>query len=273
MRKCILALLLMASACVMGQAQTSAIKDTVIELKGVSFKMVAVEGGTFKMGAQRSDAEGNNYDSDAMENEAPLHRVTLSDYYIGQTEVTQALYRVVMGDVPDNKFIESYGLGDAYPAYNISWDDVMTFIERLDSLTGKKFRLPTEAEWEYAARGGKNSKQFKYAGSNNIDSVAIFYDNYGKKKYSNSVVMSKGANELGIYDMSGSVYEWCGDWFGSYTSEHVKDPKGAVTNSFRIVRGGAWRYKSQMCRVSARDYYNPTKRSQPFIGFRIVMEK
>ncbi len=271
MKKCILAFLLMVSTCVV--AQEKAIQDTVIEVNGVSFKMVAVAGGMFKMGAQNSDAEGSNYDSDAMVNESPLHRVTLSDYYIGQTEVTQALYRVVMGSVPENKWNTSFGLGDKYPAYSVSWDEVMTFLQRLDSLTGKKFRLPTEAEWEFAARGGKQSKGYKYSGSNNIDSVAVFYDNYGKKNFSNALVMSKAPNELGIYDMSGSVYEWCNDWFGTYGSEAVTNPQGALTNSFRIVRGGAWRYKSKSCRVSARDYYNPEKKSQPFIGFRIVMER
>lgn len=263
---------MMMATCVMAQDQPSAMRDAVFELKGVTFKMVAVEGGTFKMGAQNSDAEGDNYDPDAMVNEAPLHRVTLSNYYIGQTEVTQALFIAVMERVPENKWIPSFGLGDEYPAYNITWDDIEEFLVRLDSLTGKKFRLPTEAEWEYAARGGKNSTPTKYAGSNNADSVAVYYDNYGKKNYSNSLVMSKAPNELGIYDMSGSVYEWCSDWFGGYSPKHLTNPKGALTNSFRIVRGGGWRYKSSNCRVSARDYYNPTKKSQPFIGFRLVME-
>lgn len=263
----------MVSTCVVAQKKPLSMQDTVIELNGVSFKMVAVEGGVFKMGAQNSDAEGDNYDADAMVNEAPLHRVTLSNFFIGQTEVTQALYRAVMGDVSEGKWIQSYGLGDTYPAYNVSWEDLEAFIARLDSLTGKKFRLPTEAEWEYAAKGGKNTKKYKYAGSNNIDSVAIYYDNYGKKNFSNSVVMSKTPNELGIYDMSGNVYEWCGDWFGGYAPEAVTNPKGALTNSFRIVRGGGWRYKSKSCRVTARDYYNPTKKSQPFIGFRLVMEE
>ncbi|MCQ2194976.1 MAG: formylglycine-generating enzyme family protein [Paludibacteraceae bacterium] len=272
MKKCILALLLMASTCVMAQ-ENAAIKDTVIQVNGVSFTMVAVQGGTFKMGAQNSDAEGDNYDTDAMTNEAPLHRVTLSDYYIGQTEVTQALFRVVMESVPDNKWNSSYGLGDNYPAYYISWDDTQKFIARLDSLTGKKFRLPTEAEWEFAARGGVKTTNCKYSGANSIDSVAIYYDNFGKKNFSNAPVMTKAPNELGLYDMSGNVYEWCSDWFGPYSSAAVTNPKGALTNSFRIVRGGGWRYKAQNCRVSTRDYLNPEKKSQAFVGFRIVMEK
>ena len=159
------------------------------------------------MGAQKSDLNGRNYDSEAYGDESPVHSVTLSSYYMGETEVTQALWKAVMGNNP------SRFKGDNLPVENVSWNDCQEFIRKLKQKTGKNFRLPTEAEWEYAARGGKKSNGYKYSGSNNIGSVAWYDDNSSNQIHA---VKGKRLNELGLYDMSGNVWEWCSDWYGQY---------------------------------------------------------
>ena len=177
------------------------VSDNTISIpvkKGISIDMVRVEAGTFTMGA--TPEMENPFD-----NEKPIHQVTLTnDYYIGKYEVTQALWKAVMGKKP------SRFKGDNLPVVSVSWNDCQKFISKLNRKTGKKFRLPTEAEWEYAARGGKKSRCYQYSGGNNISDVAWYYNNSGSKTYA---VGSKQANELGIYDMSGNVNEWCQDWF------------------------------------------------------------
>ena len=198
-------------------------------VNGVSFKMVKVDGGTFTMGGTSEQGK------DSYADEKPTHSVTLSSYYIGQMEVTQALWRAVMGKNP------SYNVGDNLPVTNVSWNDCQEFIKKLNSLTGAKFRLPTEAEWEYAARGGKKSKKYKYSGSNNIDDVAWYTYNSGGKTHA---VGTKRPNELGIYDMSGNVYEWCSDWYDSYSSMSQTNPKGANSGSYRVLRGGCFYIRS-----------------------------
>ena len=214
---------------------------------GVSFKMVKVAGGTFQMGAtseQGSDAENDEY---------PVHSVTLSDYYIGQTEVTQELWEAVMGSNP------SYFTGDnRRPVENVSWDDCQEFIKKLNRLTGKNFRLPTEAEWEYAARGGSKSKGYKYSGSNNPDAVAWYGKNSGGKTHP---VAQKQANELGLYDMSGNVDEWCQDWYGDYSSNSQTNPTGASTGCYRVLRGGSWYSRARSVRVSFRHDSAPDSRN------------
>ena len=208
-------------------------------VNGVQFTMVEVGGGTFTMGATSEQG------SDAWDEEKPAHEVTLSDYYIGQTEVTQALWEAVMGSNPsDSK-------GDNLPVERVSWDDCQVFIQKLNQLTGKQFRLPTEAEWEYAARGGRKSRGYKYAGGNNIDSVAWCDGNSGNETHP---VATKQANELGIYDMSGNVLEWCSDWCGDYTSSSQSDPQGSSSGSFRVLRGGGCYNNARYCRVSYRSY-------------------
>lgn len=181
------------------------------QVGGVSFDMVWVEGGTFRMGATSEQG------SDAWGGEKPVHSVTLSGYYIGKTEVTQALWKAVMGSNP------SEFKGDNLPVEQVSWDDCQEFIRKLNSLTGQHFRLPTEAEWEFACRGGNNSCGYKYSGSNDIDNVAWYFDNSGHKTHP---VGTKAQNELGIYDMSGNVWEWCSDWYGNYSSGAQTNPKG-----------------------------------------------
>ena len=214
---------------------------------GVAFKMVRVVGGTFQMGA--TSEQGSDADSD----ETPVHSVTLSDYYIGQTEVTQELWEAVMGSNP------SYFKGDNQrPVEKVSWNDCQEFIEKLNRLTGKNFRLPTEAEWEYAARGGNKSRGYKYSGSNNPDAVAWYDDNSGSKTHP---VATKQSNELGLYDMSGNVYEWCQDWYGGYKSNSQTNPTGASRGRDRVVRGGSWSDGAWGVRVSLRNFDAPDYRS------------
>ena len=226
-------------------------------VKGVQFTMIAVEGGTFTMGATPEQG------SDAYEREKPTHQVTLSNYYIGETEVTQALWQAVIGNNPSNF------KGDNLPVEYISWDDCQEFIKKLNVLTGKNFRLPTEAEWEFAARGGKKSRGYKYSGSNNIDGVAWYGDNSG---YETHTVKTKQANELGIYDMSGNVGEWCQDWYGydSYSSAAQTNPKGPNSGSCRVNRGGSLDFSARRCRSSYRCYCDPDVRGRN-LGFRLVL--
>jgi len=250
-------------------APSSPITQT-ITVNGVSFKMVAVVGGAFNMGAQRTDATGTNYNSEAYADESPVHQVTLSSYSIGETEVTQALWYAVMGYSPTNggaQWSNTYGLGNNYPAYYVSYTDITSFITTLNTLTGRTFRLPTEAEWEYAARGGSQSKGYKYAGSNTIGDVAWYITNSSSTA---QTVKGKTANELGLYDMSGNVQEWCSDWYGSYSSSAQTNPTGAASGSSRVLHGGSWGTNADDCRVSLRDFINPDYRSY-CIGFRLVL--
>ena len=217
----------------------------VLTIKGVNYEMVWVEGGTFRMGATSEQG------SEAYDREKPVHSVTLSSYCIGKTEVTQALWKAVMGTNP------SLFKGDNLPVECVSWDDCQAFIRKLNVLTGQNFRLPTEAEWEFACRGGNNSRGYKYSGSNYIDNVAWYRDNSGDKTHP---VATKSPNELGIYDMSGNVSEWCSDWYGDYSSGAQTNPKGPYGGSHRVSRGGSWRSLAGYCRSSIRNYYYPTNR-------------
>ena len=229
--------------------------DMVFNVDGVSFKMVYVEGGFFLMGCT-SEQGGDCYGD-----EKPAHQVKLSSYSIGETEVTQSLWKAVMGYNP------SYYKGDDLPVENVSWDDVQTFINELNSKTGRTFRLPTDAEWEYAARGGNKSRGYKYSGSNAIGDVAWYDDNSGEKTHP---VKTKKANELGIYDMTGNVWEWCEDWYGEYSSASQTNPKGPSTGSDRVLRGGGWGDNARRCRVSARGGSSASNRVIA-LGFRLVL--
>ena len=231
--------------------------------KGIKFDMVFVEGGTFYMGSQTENEKGTNYDAEAQPDEAPVHKVTLNGYYIATTEVTQNLWRHVTGHAD---FGSEWG--NDFPAYNISFTEALDFIKHLNNVTGLRFRLPTEAEWEYAARGGKNSQGFKYSGSNNIDEVAWYYYNSGDQLHP---VAQKKPNELGIYDMSGNVREWCSDWAEYYTAEDQTNPQGPESGHFRIFRGGSRFNANRLCRVSyrlCRYDYNDDNLS----GFRLVLD-
>ena len=234
--------------------------DRTFTVGGVTFTMKLVEAGTFLMG-------GKKYDD-----EKPKHRVTITkDYYIGETEVTQALWKAVTGYSPTtdgSSWTTTYGLGDNYPAYNISYEDVQKFITKLNSMTGETFRMPTEAEWEFAARGGKKSKGYTYSGSNTIGDVAW----YGSNASKTNIVKTKAANELGIYDMSGNVWEWCSDWYSSsyHSSSPENDPTGPTTGSNRVSRGGGWADDAAYCRCADRNTYAPSYRDN-YVGFRLAL--
>ncbi|MCF2580243.1 SUMF1/EgtB/PvdO family nonheme iron enzyme [Prevotella stercorea] len=224
---------------------------------GISIDMVRVEAGTFTMGA--TPEMENPWDG-----EKPTHQVTLTnDYYIGKYEVTQALWKAVMGNNPSNF------KGDNLPVEMVSWDECQEFISKLNSITGKTFRLPTEAEWEYAARGGKKSRGYQYSGSNNLADVAWYEDNSGSKTHA---VGSKQANELGIYDMSGNVWEWCQDWYKGYSSSSQVNPTGANSGSNRVFRGGSWFDAARSCRSSCRSNNTPVTRYY-FFGLRLVLSE
>ena len=227
------------------------------EVNGVTFKMIEVKGGTFTMGATQEQG------SDAFDDERPTHQVTLTDYYIGQTEVTQALWEAVMGSNP------SYFKEDNLPVENVSWEDCQAFINKLNTLTGKRFCLPTEAQWEYAARGGQKSKRFKYAGCNDNDFSKYAWSK-GNCDHKTNLVMQKLPNELGLYDMSGNVWEWCQDWFTEYSNQAATNPTGPSDGSSRVVRGGCWYGNANFCRVSYRSLYSPDY-SSDYLGFRLCL--
>lgn len=240
------------------QRNSFAAKNFIIN--GITFTMVAVAGGTFNMGSN---------DRDAVDREKPVHSVTLSDYYIGETEVTQALWQAVMGCNP------SIFEGSSNPVECVSYIDCIDFIDKLNNLfkdqlpTGRKFRLPTEAEWEFAARGGNKSKGYKYSGSNNLDAVAWYEGNSGNKAHP---VKEKQPNELGLYDMNGNVYEWCSDWYKddyySYSPKtNPKGPFGTLTN--RVLRGGCWLYNALNCSVTCRSSFDPCNRISS-VGLRLA---
>jgi formylglycine-generating enzyme required for sulfatase activity len=234
---------------------TTPVNRKTFIVHGISFDMIQVTGGTFHMGATKSSVP------EAKDDEFPIHDVTLSDYYIGKTEVTQALWHAVMGTSP------SHFSGDNLPVESVSWNDCQKLIKKLNTVTGQNFRLPTEAEWEYAARGGNRSRGYKFSGSDNLASVAWCGDNSHMKTHS---VATKHANELGIYDMSGNVEEWCCDRYGSYDVEAQTNPKGAKRGQNRVLRGGCWSSRASDCRSLSRSRIAP---SCPFnfIGFRLAL--
>ena len=219
-------------------------------INGLNLKMILVEGGTFAMGSN----------DDGYDDERPVHNVTLDSYYIGETEITQAAWRAIMGTNP------SEYTGDNRPVENVSWEDAQEFCKKLSELTGKKYVLPTEAQWEYAARGGNKSKGYTYSGSNTIGDVAVYS---GNSVSGHSNVKSKKPNELGIYDMSGNVWEWCSDWYDDYSSSPQANPLGPSSGSYRVLRGGSWRSYASDCRVASRGRYNPSRLVNNY-GFRIV---
>ena len=247
------------------QVGTAPVEQSVrtFTVGGVQFKMIAIEGGTFTMGATSEQGDDARFD------EKPAHNVTLSSYSIGETEVTQALWQAVMNSNP------SYFNGINRPVEKVTWYDCQDFITKLNAITGENFRLPTEAEWEYAARGGNKSKGYKYAGSNTIEYVA-WYDVNSLNKgsyspdYGTHDVGTKQANELGLYDMSGNVSEWCQDWYGSYESSAQTNPTGPESASSHVYRGGDWYHSAKFCRLSSRGENDSSWRYNQ-LGFRIAL--
>ena len=216
-------------------------------------EMIEVKGGTFVMG------DHNKQNVDAL----PLHDVTLSSYYIGRTEVTQKLWTAVMG------YNNSHFKGDFRPVENIGYDEIMQFISKLNAMTGVTFRLPTEAEWEYAARGGAMSKGYVYSGSNVLDEVA--WTGVTNMKPTTHNVANKAPNELGIYDMTGNVWEWCSDYNGAYTTEAQKNPKGPKKETWHQVRGGGFSHFAYWSQVCYRDQKYPSGKGND-VGFRLAMD-
>lgn len=263
-------------------------KSMTFVVNGVSFEMMRVDGGSFTMGAtpemkdkedydnecgwhdpydeENYDDEEEYYEVDEDDNdeyyydEEPTHQVTLKGYYLGQTPVTQALWTAVMGNNP-SKF-----KGDNHPVENVSWDDCQKFISKLNKLTGKRFRLPTEAEWEFAARGGNNSRQTQFSGSSNPAVVAWYNGVSGTHP-----VATKQANELGIYDMSGNVGEWCSDWYeDGYSELHQYNPEGPDEGYERVFRGGSWSFDAWNCRSSHRNFETPDAGFN-YLGLRLCL--
>jgi len=217
--------------------------------------MVFVKGGTLTMGctSEQSDCGGD---------EKPAHQVTVSDFRMGKYEVTQKQWTEIIGSNPS-----SFKNCEDCPVENVSWNDVQEFIKQLNRKTGKNYRLPTEAEWEYAARGGSAGSPTLYAGSNNIVEVAWYSENSGGKTHP---VGQKKPNELGLHDMAGNVWEWCNDWHGNYGSGNQSNPKGSSTGSFRVLRGGGWNGSAGRCRVAYRNRNGPVGRDS-YNGFRLVL--
>ena len=253
------------------------IEKKTFTVNGVSFDMMKVEAGTFMMGATPEMKQPFDF-------EKPAHQVTLTkNYYMGRTPVTQALWVAVMGQEVKPSFVgRLFGKGSTYvdnnpskfkgnnkPVERVSWDDCQEFIAKLNAMTGKRFRLPTEAEWEFAARGGNNSKHYQYSGSNNIDNVAWYTDNSSNTTHD---VATKSPNELGLYDMSGNVWEWCQDWYGSYSSNTQYDPTGPSSGSYRVYRGGGRIFDARCCRSSYRSSYGPDGRCS-LIGLRLALSE
>ncbi len=240
----------------MSSTQTMSNEQSLDIIKAM--EMIAVKGGSFQMGSNEND------------DEKPIHQVTVADFSIGKYEVTQKQWRAVMGTDPSG-----FKNCDYCPVENVSWNDIQDFLSKLNAKTppsgagGKKYRLPTEAEWEYAARGGNKSKGYTYAGSNTIGDVAQYDGNNNK---STSPVGSKKANELGVFDMSGNVWEWCQDWYGEkyYSSSSKNNPTGPSSGATRVYRGGSWYDYSVLCRVADRGNGTPEYRFN-LLGIRLVL--
>lgn len=241
-RKMVMTLLLMALGCC--GVQTQGKTPLTFTVEGVAFNMVFVEGGEFMMGATKEQRDKAGQD------ELPVHPVTLRNYYIGETEVTQELWVAVMGYNP------SYFEGTNLPVERVSWQDAQKFVKKLSRLTNRNFRLPTEAEWEYAARGGNRSLGHVYSGGDNLDEVAWYDDNGGDRTHR---VGEKHANELGLFDMSGNVREWCSDWYDPYSGKDQRNPEGPKEGTERVLRGGGWSSMTDFLRVSFRNSFNPPR--------------
>lgn len=241
------------SALLVGCTQSTNIKK--YSVNGVDFNIVSVEGGTFTMGSAEG-AEGAEND------EYPAHIVTVDNFGIGETEVTQELWKAVMGNNPSG-----YTDMSQLPVESVTWFDCQTFIEKLNELTGEKFRMPTEAEWEYAARGGKHSKGYIYSGSDTLSLVGWYKENGGERP---QPVKMKRPNELGLYDMSGNMWEWCNDWYDTYSTDAQVNPQGPSEGRSRVVRGGSWLIDAPLCRPADRSFGAP-RGGGCIVGLRLAM--
>ena len=248
----------------LGKKEKDAVRDMIEN-------MVKVEAGTFYMGAQKDSVEYYCYDEEATSLEGPVHEVTVSEFYINRYEVTQLLWEAIMGETPndekDMQWEDEFGKGDNYPAYRISYNEVETFISKLNEYTGLRFSLPTEAQWEYAAKGGKNTSYSLYAGGGNVLEVAWIDSNSDKC----SEVGKKNANGLGLYDMSGNVWEMCNNWYYDYKDVCDTITSGEDYTGYKVFRGGSWNTNAQQARVTAR-YRQGIHYRDYNTGFRLVIE-
>ena len=252
----------------LGKKEKDAVRDMISN-------MVKVEAGTFYMGAQKDSVEYYNYDEEATSLEGPVHEVTVSEFYINKYEVTQLLWKAVMGETPnkekDMQWEDEFGKGDNYPAYRISYNEVETFIGKLNEYTGLRFSLPTEAQWEYAARGGKDTYYSLYAGGGDVLEVAWIKSGSIYDINKCSEVGKKNANGLGLYDMSGNVWEMCNNWYYDYKDVCDTITSGEDYTGYKVFRGGSWNTNAQQARVTAR-YKQGIHYRDYNTGFRLVIE-
>jgi len=229
--------------------------DAIVD-ETTGMEMIFVQGGCFQMGDTFGDGESD---------EKPVHKVCVHDFYLGKYEVTQGQWKAVMGNNPSN----FSNCGDNCPVEQVSWNDVQQFIRKLNSQSGKNFRLPTEAEWEYAARSGEKNE--KWAGTNSESALGDYYAWYGENSGSKThPVGQKRPNGLGLYDVSGNVWEWVEDWKGDYPTGHVTDPKGPARGAYRVRRGGSWASETRVCRSAYRYSRIPGGRNND-LGFRLAV--
>ncbi|MFN9709879.1 MAG: formylglycine-generating enzyme family protein [Bacteroidota bacterium] len=226
--------------------------------------MIKVQGGTFTMG---SEEIRNPQDTTA----TPLHQVTVKSFSIAKTETTVAQWKSYCISTSTRMPVEpAWGWIDNHPIINVSWDEAVAYCQWLSKQTGKKYRLPTEAEWEYAARGGDKSKGFLFAGGQSVYKYGWFEEN---SNATSQPVAQKRPNELGIYDMSGNAWEWCHDWWAPYIDKPQTNPQGPDGDKyFKVIRGGSWNFAHNDCRIGTRDFFSPDGRHNDF-GFRVVMDE
>ena len=241
-------------------------------VKEMISNMVKVEAGTFYMGAQKDSVIYNNYDENATSLESPVHEVTVGEFYINKYEVTQNLWKAIMGKHNDrvdefDQWEDEFGKGDNYPAYRISFEEVETFIGKLNEYTGLNFTLPTETQWEYAARGGKDTNYALYAGGDNVIEFAWIDENSDKC----SEIGKKNPHILGLYDMSGNVWEMCSNWYYDYSTVCDTITSGEAYTGHKVFRGGSWNTNAQQARVTAR-YKQGIHYRDYNTGFRLVIE-
>ncbi|TAF68087.1 MAG: formylglycine-generating enzyme family protein [Cytophagales bacterium] len=244
-------------------AQSQPDSSFIENIDGVTFKMIKVQGGSFQKVVDRYSSQTTKY------------TIILTDYYIAETEVTQALWRAVMGSDP----AELYNKGcNECPVERVSWNEIVNeFLPQLEKRTGKKYRLPTEAEWEYAAKGGQKSKGYEYAGGNNINLLAWYWGNYSQSKYGSEgtthPVKTKYQNELGLYDMTGNVLEWCQDWYSTNLYGNIRVLTNPVNNTpayYRVLKGGSWLMAEHRCRIEEQGVGLPDTRYN-YNGFRLCI--
>lgn len=260
MKKTYIFLCLFLLAAFNGLAQDTLPAPTSYRVNKVSFNMIRVEKGGFWMGAQHKDTAEFNYDRYSQTDELPVHYVAMNeDFYIGQTEVTQKLWKAVMGYNPSKYKCPKR------PVTNVNYYEIQEFLRRIDSITGMQFRLPTEEEWEYAARGGKNSRGYVYSGAKEVERVAWFNENANKTKK----VKKRTPNELGIYDMSGNVWEWCSTKYRFFDEERNRSL--GRDGEMYCIRGGAWQLPKTSCRVAWRGKRLPDLKNS-FGGFRLALD-